>query len=77
MDAMYTLSQAEACEAMRAYLCLRGALPPHGTVSNVKQTGNTGYSVKIEVEASIGEPPAPEPESAQATPPTDGGKEGR
>ena len=63
MDGTISLSQAEACEAVRAYLQLRGALPAHGRVLDVgkeeaSRYGSTG-SVRVTIE--IGEAPAPEP----------------
>jgi hypothetical protein len=63
MEATVTLSGQEACEAVRAYLVLRGALPKHGVVKKVKQSGDgRGYGeAKIEAEVEIGEEPVPAP----------------
>ena len=65
MEATVSLSGPEACEAVRAYLVLCGALPKHGVVKSVKQSGDSrGYgAAKIEAEVEIGEEPT------QAEPP--------
>ena len=61
MDGTINLTQAEACEAVRAYLQLRGALPAHGVVAKVSRSD--AYGSAIEADVSIGEPPAPSPAS--------------
>lgn len=59
MEATVTLTAPEACEAVRAYLVLRGALPAHGTVKKVKSNGDGhGYGdSNIEADIEIGEAP--------------------
>lgn len=63
MKAKVNLDQVEACEAVRAYLVLRGALPAHGKVLSVgsPESGNRSYSSSppdsIEVQVEIGEAP--------------------
>ena len=62
MDGTISLTDVEACEAVRAYLVLRGAMPAHGKVRKVKQSGSS-YTTTIDAEIEIGEPPviAPAP----------------
>lgn len=64
MDAMFTVTQAEAREAMEAYLKLRGVLPAHGQVVKVKQSSANGYEPSLEVEAKVGPAPVLEPPSS-------------
>lgn len=66
MTGTLTLNAVEACEALRAYLVLRGALPAHGTVTAVKTAGS--YSSDIEATVEIEEPPALMPALPAATP---------
>lgn len=68
MEGTMKLTQPEACEAMRAYLHARGALPAHGVVTKVAKDQ---YCDEVVVEISIGEPPAaataePAPEAGKA-----------
>lgn len=68
MEGTLNLTQAEACEAVRAYLQMRGALPAHGKVLAVgKDDANRyGASESVKVTIEIGEPPAPPPALAPA-----------
>jgi hypothetical protein len=70
MEGMMTLEPAEACEAMRAYLVLRGSLPAHGTVLVVEAEGDSSrYTAsKIKVKVSI-----VDPVKLDATTPEEGG----
>jgi hypothetical protein len=53
MEAIVSLEAEEACEAVRAYLVLRGALPAHGKVTSVEAEQ---YSAKIKAKVEIGQP---------------------
>ena len=72
MTGTITLTEAEACEAVRAYLVLRGALPKHGVVRKVtgETTNNYNSSRGIEAEVEIGDEPASQPAPETATVPS-------
>ena len=54
MEGTMKLTQPEACEAMRAYLERRGALPAHG---KVKRVSKDQYADEVQVDVEVGEAP--------------------